>query len=221
MHFIELLLCLPTNALRKFVDKHNRNNGANFLKTNKTGNICITLHWGAFLQPLLQWKSIKYYICWESVCSRSYPACNVHALYYHLQPALLYGIFSHCLINGTIFEKTLLSAKCVFRFPLQLFSETFLILRRNEWHDQKCTLDLLLNTRYCCRILMKIKFPQQNFEKFSKTKFHENRSSVSRIVPCPRRTDIAKLIVPFCNCANASKMKIDAEIFATSDNTMS
>jgi len=31
-----------------------------------------------------------------------------------------------------IFEKRLLNTKCVFWFPLQLLSETFLILRRNE-----------------------------------------------------------------------------------------
>ena len=29
---------------------------------NKTGNISVTLHSGAFVQPLLQWKSNKYYI---------------------------------------------------------------------------------------------------------------------------------------------------------------
>ena len=38
------------------------------------------------------------------------------------------------LINGTIFEKKKksLNTKCVFRFSLQLLSETFLILRRTE-----------------------------------------------------------------------------------------
>jgi hypothetical protein len=40
--------------------------------------------------------------------------------------------FPHFLINGTIFEKTLLNTKCVFRFSLQRLFETFFILRRNE-----------------------------------------------------------------------------------------
>ena len=40
--------------------------------------------------------------------------------------------FPHYLINGTIFGKKLLNTKCVFRFSLQLLSETFLILRRTE-----------------------------------------------------------------------------------------
>jgi hypothetical protein len=38
------------------------------------------------------------------------------------------NFFSHYLINGTIFGKKLLNIKCVYRFSLQLFSETFLIL---------------------------------------------------------------------------------------------
>ena len=189
----------------------------------KTGNVRIPQHWGPFVQLLSYGKNSKFYILCLCICSLRYPACNVYApviLSSVACPDLQYlSTLSHKRYE--LKKKMLFNKKCLFQFSLQLFSETFLILRRNEWHDQKCTLDLLLNTRYCCRILMKIKFPQQNFEKFSKTKFHENRSSVSRIVPCPRRTDIAKLIVPFCNCANASKMKIDAEIFATSDNTMS
>ena len=45
---------------------------------------------------------------------------------------LLYYIFPHYLINGTVSEKKLLNIKCVFRFSLQLLSETFLILRRTE-----------------------------------------------------------------------------------------
>jgi len=39
------------------------------------------------------------------VCSLSYPARNAHALYCHLCSALLYNIFPHNLLNGTIFEK--------------------------------------------------------------------------------------------------------------------
>jgi len=30
------------------------------------------------VQPLLQWKSNKYYIFWVCVCSLRYPACNAH-----------------------------------------------------------------------------------------------------------------------------------------------
>jgi hypothetical protein len=43
--------------------------------------------------------------------------------------------FSHIISQTTLFSKTkLLNIKCVFLFPLQLMSETFLILRR-IWRD--------------------------------------------------------------------------------------
>ena len=39
----------------------------------------------------------------DCVYSLRYTACNTHAPYCHLWPALLYHIFPHYLINGTIF----------------------------------------------------------------------------------------------------------------------
>jgi len=41
-------------------------------------------------------------------------------------------------------------------------------------------------TRYSCPILMKLEFSQQIFEETSNFKFHENPSSVSRVVSCGR-----------------------------------
>jgi hypothetical protein len=50
----------------------------------------------------------------------SYPASKSHffcaALYCHLWPVWLYNIFSHYLINGTIFGEKLLNIKRVFIF---------------------------------------------------------------------------------------------------------
>jgi len=63
------------------------------------------------------------------VCSLSQPPCKARAPYCHLWPAPLYNIFPHYLINGTVFEKKLPNTKCVFWFPLQRLSQTFLILR--------------------------------------------------------------------------------------------
>jgi len=68
---------------------------------------------GAFVQPLLPWKSNKYYIFSVSTCSLRHPACNVQALHCHPLPARLHGIFPHYLINGTIFGKRLMNIKCV------------------------------------------------------------------------------------------------------------
>jgi hypothetical protein len=86
------------------------------------------------MQSMLWWKSNKYYTFWECICCLRYPACNAQAPYCHLQPAQLYNIFPHFLLNGTIFGKKrkLLNIKCLFWFSLQILSETFLILRRNE-----------------------------------------------------------------------------------------
>jgi len=56
---------------------------------------------------------------------------------------------------------------------------------------------------------MKLEYSLQIFEKFSGTKFHENPSSGSRVVPCGRRDkqtdrhDEAKS--PFFRFANATK----------------
>ena len=53
-------------------------------------------------------------------------------------PAIQY--FSKFFINGTTLEQKLLKIVGVFWFYLQLPSETFLILRRNEWGMKKCVL---------------------------------------------------------------------------------
>jgi uncharacterized protein with ParB-like and HNH nuclease domain len=42
--------------------------------------------------------------------------------------------FSHYLTNGMIYGKKVIEYKGVFRFYLQIFSETFLILGRTERH---------------------------------------------------------------------------------------
>ena len=90
--------------------------------------------WDAFVQPLLHCCSGKAILITqpECICSLSYPACNAHAPYWHLWPAPLYIIFPYYLINGTIIEKKVTKDKCVFWFCLQLLSETFLTLTKNE-----------------------------------------------------------------------------------------
>ena len=76
------------------------------IKFNKTKMYyCITWQWGAFLRPLLPWKSNKYYIFWMCVCSLTYQAWNAHASFCHMWPVRLYNIFLRFLINGTFFSK--------------------------------------------------------------------------------------------------------------------
>jgi len=85
-------------------------------KASKTRNVRIKQHWGASVQPMLQWKSNEHFTTCACICSLRYPACNAHAPYCHLWPAPFYNIFTHCLINGTTSEKTLLNIKCVLSF---------------------------------------------------------------------------------------------------------
>ena len=56
------------------------------------------------------------YILWVCVCSLSYPACQAYTLYYIAIRGLSCRaiFFPHWLLNGTIFEETVLNIKCVF-----------------------------------------------------------------------------------------------------------
>jgi hypothetical protein len=50
--------------------------------------------------------------------------------------------------------------------------------------DQKHILVFMQNTGYFCPTLTKLELFRQIFEKYSNTKFHENPSSGSQVVPC-------------------------------------
>jgi hypothetical protein len=53
---------------------------------------------------------------------------------------------------------------------------------------------------------MKVEFSGQIFEEFSNVEFHENPSTVSRVVPCGRtdgQADMTKLTVAVGNFLNA------------------
>ena len=77
-----------------------------------------------FLQPLLQWKSNKYYKFCVCVCSLSYTACIAHVPYCHLWPAMLYGIFIHYLIRGMIFKRSYRTQNVCFDFLFLAVSNT-------------------------------------------------------------------------------------------------
>ena len=119
------------------------------------------------------WKTNKYYTFWVSVCSLRYPACNAHAPYCHLSSAPLYHIFPQYLINSMFLGKKLLNTKCVFWFPVQLLSETFLILRRTE-------RDMIKNVyRSACKVkrysspVTGLEWPR-GFQEVKVPRFHDN-----------------------------------------------
>ena len=62
---------------------------------------------------------------------------------------------------------------------------------------------------------MKLELSRNVFEKVSYTKFQQNPSGGSRVVPCGRtegRTDVTKLTVAFCNFAKAPKNKTGGKV---------
>jgi hypothetical protein len=94
--------------------------------------------------------------------------------------------FRHYLIKGIIFGKKLLNVKC-FDFLYSFYLKHFFILRRINRDRHKFENVFKWSTHYSCRILIKLAFFLQIFEKKSLIiKFHQNPSSGSRIVPCGR-----------------------------------
>jgi hypothetical protein len=106
---------------------------------------------------------------------------KVHAPYCHLR-SLIVSYFS-----TQSHKQTLVNIECVFRFSLQLLSETFLILRRNE-HD--FTINVHRSSCKVPGILVRFEWNLYVLDRFSKkywtVKFHENLSSGSRVISCGR-----------------------------------
>jgi hypothetical protein len=133
-------------------------------KSDKTANVRITQYWCAFVKPRLAWKSIKYYILCACVrvdaraqacacaCSLTNLACNVQP-YCHQWPPWLHHIFPHYLVKSLIFGKLI---------EQHLF-ETFLILIQRDIVRNVKSLHVKHN--YSFRILIKLEFSQQTFEK--------------------------------------------------------
>ena len=102
-------------------------------------------------------------VCARS-CSLTYPACKAHAPYHIVICGLrLHHIFSHYLINGTIFGKKVTEhAICVLIFSTNL-SETIHILRILQ--GPVINVKKSSSTRYSYQILVKLEFSGQIFER--------------------------------------------------------
>ena len=101
-------------------------------------------------------------------------------------------------IQAVLYSSTLSHTRHSFRKNfLQILSEIFLSLRRNERHIVR---NVHSSSRKVSIILVKLELSGQIFEKCSNIKVHENPSSRSRFVlwrRIHRQTDITKLTIAF------------------------
>ena len=109
--------------------------------------------------------------------------------------------FPHYLVNGTPFEKMLLSVKCALRFSLQLLSDAFLSYKKNWAIYNHNVLKFSLKVpALLVNFQCKLNFSSQMLKKYSNIQFHENQSSESRVDPWGQtdtqvneQTDMTKL----------------------------
>ena len=93
----------------------------------------------------------------------SYPACKSHifwaVLYWHLWTVWLYHILAPYLKNGNTFEeKKKKNMTFFFRFSLQRFSETFVILMRTERDMNKMYISLQVGKKVKCPLVQALRF---------------------------------------------------------------
>ena len=91
----------------------------------------------------LKKKNNKYYIFWVCVCRLRYRACNAHAPNCHLCSVLRHHIFSRYLINGAIFGKVFLNAKCALSISTTFVRKCYNSKKKWEWYDHKCMFDFI------------------------------------------------------------------------------
>jgi hypothetical protein len=119
--------------------------------------------------------------------------------------------FSHYLINSRIFrEKCCVTENACYRISLQLLPEIFVIVRRVR---RDITINIHTPSSKVSVLFSDFKETlifSTDFRKILKLKFHEIRSSGSRVVGgrIDRQTDIAKLIDALRNYANAPTNEI-------------
>jgi hypothetical protein len=143
------------------------------------------------MQPLLQWKSIEYYIIWVCVYSLRYPVSNAHERYFLLWPAYL-QYFSTLSHKRHDFRKKLLNIKYVFL--VSSFSKTFVwnishSKKNGVRYDQKCILIFMLSNRHFCQILMNLEFYRQIFGKLHLWNFIRIRLAGAEFPHAERRTN--------------------------------
>ena len=124
------------------------------------------------------------------VCSLWYPTCNTRTPLCHLWPVWLHNIFTHYLINGTIFEKKINECKTRVLILSTILSETFPVLRRIKrgvikdgyWSSRKVPVIFV-------RFYRNFYFLSRFSKKYYNTKFHENPSCLAELFHAEGRRD--------------------------------
>jgi hypothetical protein len=153
---------------------------------------------------MLLWKINKCYIFWclsersrvflsvgskarERACAhvalliqhatlRHFAICDLSGL-------KIFGTFSHkrhdLRKKVTVHKMFILIFSTIFIWNISHFR------KNSSRYCHKCENVFMWSTCYCCRILVKLEFPRQIFEKKnSNIKFNQNPSSGSRVGPC-------------------------------------
>jgi len=108
---------------------------------NKTGNVRITQHRGAFVQVLLQWKINNYYIFRGFVCILRCLACKAPAPCCHVLPVRFNNIFSSLSHKRPDSRyKVIEHGKCVSIFSTNFFWNISRSKKNWARYDQECVL---------------------------------------------------------------------------------
>jgi hypothetical protein len=84
-------------------------------------------YWSAFEQPLLLWKSNKYYILWLCVLPLGVQRTTPTPMPQFSSVARLYNIFPHYLINDASLEKSYWTQNVCFDFLYSFWLSQFSI----------------------------------------------------------------------------------------------
>jgi len=157
------------------------------IRVNKVDSVHVTKHWGAFVQPLLQWKAVS--ITYSDCVSLAFGIQQA----VRTRPIFICGlsyctVFFHILSITAPFwgEKIIEHQVCVFVLSTTFVSNIPRYKKNWARYDQKSILVFMQSTRHSCHILRKLEFSRQIFEKYSDINFMITRPEGADLFSCGR-----------------------------------